>query len=291
MDCHVIGQANGTVGKLRGFAMAKTALITGGGGAIALAIGKALEARGYDLVLADLYAPRMAEAAGQLGRVVDQIQTDLSTPAGVADLCQAILQRRPAIDLLVNNAGIIQPGAIVDISPGDLERHIQINLVAPMRLTQAAAKVMTERGSGQVLSIVSAAGLIALPGSAAYSASKFGLRGFLASARLELGPLGVKVNAVLPGAVDTPMLRYEATHGGSVLNFLNKSVLTVEQVAAAAMQAIERDKAEVYVPYSDGIIGRLAGALPWALPRLLPMLEAEGRKGHARFLAERGLKA
>ena len=150
---------------------------------------------------------------------------------------------------------------------------------------------MAERGSGQILSIVSAAGLIALPGSAAYSASKFGLRGFLASARLELAPRGVKVNAIFPGAVDTPMLRYEATHGGSVLNFLNKSVLTTDQVAAAAMHAIDRDKAEVYVPYSDGIIGRLAGSLPWLLPRLIPLLEAEGVKGHARFLAERGLKA
>ena len=108
--------------------MAKTALITGGGGAIALAIAKQLKARGYGLILADLYAERMAEAAAELSGVSDQIQADLSTPAGVADLCQAILQRRPVIDLLVNNAGIIQPGNIVDISPGDLERHIQINL-------------------------------------------------------------------------------------------------------------------------------------------------------------------
>jgi short-subunit dehydrogenase len=269
--------------------MGKTALITGGGGAIALAIARKLEARDYDLILADLYAERMDASADELTRVVGQIQADLSTASGVADLCQAILQRRPAIDLLVNNAGIIQPGAITDISPGDLERHIQINLVAPMRLTQAAANVMAERGSGQILSIVSAAGLIALPGSAAYSASKFGLRGFLASARLELAPRGVKVNAILPGAVDTPMLRYEATHGGSVLNFLNKDVLTVDQVADAAMVALDRDKAEVYVPYGDGIIGRVAGSLPWLLPMLLPSLEKEGRKGHARFLAQRGL--
>ena len=269
--------------------MAKTALITGGGGAIALAIAQKLEALGYDLILADLYAARTAEAAGQLTRVIEQIEADLSTPAGVQAVCQAIAARRPAIDLLINNAGIIQPGNIVDISAGDLERHIQINLIAPMRLTQAAARVMVERGSGQILSIVSAAGLIALPGSAAYSASKFGLRGFLHSARLELAPKGVKINAVLPGAVDTPMLRYEATHGGSVLNFLNKDVLTVDQVAKAVIHAIGADKAEVYVPYSDGIVGRLAGSLPWLLPKLLPSLEKEGRKGHARFLASRGL--
>jgi short-subunit dehydrogenase len=270
--------------------MAKTALITGGGGAIALALAEKLEARGFDLILTDRDPARMAEAASRLTRVTEQITADLSEAAGVAALCRVIHDHRPAIDLLVNNAGLIVPGPITDISEQDMERHIQVNLIAPMRLTRAAAQVMSPRGSGQILSIISAAALIALPGSAAYSASKFGLRGFLASVRLELAPRGVQVNAVLPGAVDTPMLRYEATHGGSVLNFLNKSVLSVDQVVEAALRALDGDKAEIYVPYSDGIIGRLAGSLPWMLPKLLPMLEAEGRKGHARFLAERGLE-
>jgi len=269
----------------------KVALITGGGGAIALALARKLEARGFDLILADKDTARMAEAATRLTRVVEQIEADLSEPAGVAALCRAIETRQPAIDLLVNNAGLILPGAVTELSEADMLGHIQVNLVAPMCLTRAAAKVMGPRGSGQILSIVSAAALIALPGSAAYSASKFGLRGFLASVRQELAPHGVRVNAVLPGAVDTPMLRYEATHGGSPLNFLNKSVLTVDQVAGAALRALDGDKAEVYVPYSDGVLGRVAGSLPWLLPRLLPLFEAEGRKGQARFLAERGLSA
>jgi len=62
-------------------------------------------------------------------------------------------------------------------------------------------------------------------------------------------------------------------------------------VAKGVMQALEADKAEVYLPYSDGVIGRLAGSLPWLLPKLLPSLEKEGRKGHARFLATRGLNS
>ena len=271
--------------------MAKTALITGGGGAIAGALAQKLEARGFDLILADQDAARMAEAAGRLGRVVEQIVADLSDPIGVASLCRAIQDRRPVIDLLVNNAGLILPGPVTEISEADMTRHVQVNLIAPMCLTRAAARAMAPRGSGQILSIVSAAALIALPGSAAYSASKFGLRGFLASVRMELASQGVQVNAVLPGAVDTPMLRYEATHGGSVLNFLNKSVLSVDQVAEAALRALDGDKAEVYIPYSDGVIGRVAGSLPWLVPHLLPMLETEGRKGQARFLAERGLSA
>jgi short-subunit dehydrogenase len=269
----------------------RTALITGGGGAIAFALAEKLEARGFDLILADRDAPRMTAAAARLNRVVGQFEADLAEPAGVAALCQAIEARQPPIDLLVNNAGLILPGDVTEIDEADMVRHIQVNLVAPMCLTRAAARVMAPRGSGQIVSIVSVAALIALPGSAAYSASKFGLRGFLASVRQELAPLGIRVNAVLPGAVDTPMLRYEATHGGSPLNFLNKSVLSVDQVAAAALRALDGDKAEVYVPYSEGILGRVGGSLPWLLPRVLALLEAEGRKGHARFLAERGLSA
>jgi short-subunit dehydrogenase len=267
----------------------RVALITGGGGAIALALATKLEARGFELILADRDAARMAASAARRTRVIQQIEADLAQSDGVAALCRAIEALAP--DLLVNNAGLILPGPITELSEADMVRHIQVNLIAPMCLTRAAAKVMAPRGAGQILSIVSVAGLIALPGSAAYSASKFGLRGFLASARLELAPLGVHVNAVLPGAVDTPMLRYEATHGGSPLNFLNKSVLSVEQVASAALRALDADKAEVYVPYSGGLTGRLAGALPWLVPHLLPRLEAEGRKGQARFLAERGLSA
>ena len=87
-----------------------------------------------------------------------------------------------------------------------MECHIVINLIAPMRLTQAAARAMAARRTGCILSIVSAAGLLALPGSAAYSASKFGLRGFLIAVAQELTGTGVKVRGVFPGAVDTPML-------------------------------------------------------------------------------------
>lgn len=271
--------------------MAKTALITGGGGAIAEALAQKLAARGFALVLADFDAARMAEVAARLPQPVERIETDLTDPAGLALLCRRLGAPDAPIDLLVNNAGLIRPGAVTEISEAEMLRHIQVNLVAPMYLTRAAAAAMGARGAGQILSIVSAAALIALPGSAAYSASKFGLRGFLASLRLEMAPRGVKVNAVLPGAVDTPMLRYEATHGGSPLNFLNKTVLTPDQVADAGLLALDRDKAEVYVPYSDGVVSRLAGALPWLQPQLLPMLEAEGRKGMARFLAERGLTA
>jgi short-subunit dehydrogenase len=269
--------------------MGKTALITGGGGAIALALMQKLATRDYSFVLADLDETRMAANAAAVPRVLETIRGDLSTPEGTEIVAARLATGTPAIDLLVNNAGIIRPGNIVDLSFADIERHLKINLTAPMRLTQAAGQAMAARGSGAILSIISAAALVALPGSAAYSASKFGLRGYLTAARLELAPHGVKVVGVFPGAVDTPMLRYEATHGGSALNFLNGDVLTPDDVAAACLKALDGGKLETFVPSSDGLLSKLCSISPGLLEWMVPRMQKMGEKGRDKFLATRGL--
>jgi short-subunit dehydrogenase len=269
--------------------MTKTAIVTGGGGAIARALSKLLVARGYQLTLVDVDAASVEAAAAALPVAARTITADLSTAEGAAAVEQEVVSR-PDLDLLVNNAGIIRPGNIVDLPFAEMERHIAINLLAPMRLTKAAATVMTRRGGGTILSIVSAAGLVALPGSAAYSASKFGLRGFLTAANLELEPRGVKVRGVFPGAVDTPMLRYEATHGGSVLNFLNKDVLSAQDVADACLRAMDGKKLETHLPFSDSITARVVCAAPGLLPRIIPVFQKQGEKGLKRFLQSRGLE-
>lgn len=268
--------------------MGRKAVITGGGGAIALALAKQLSARGYALILIDIDAARLAANAEALPAGTETLVADLSNGEG-REAAAGLIAAHPDLDLLVNNAGIIRPGNIVDLPFSELDRHIAINLTAPMRLTQAAAEMMTKRGAGTILSIVSAAGLVALPGSAAYSASKFGLRGFLTAASLELAPRGVKVVGVFPGAVDTPMLRYEATHGGSVLNFLNKDVLSVDDVAAACLRAIDGNKLETHLPFSDSLTARLVSIAPSLLPRVIPMFQKQGEKGLKRFLESRGL--
>lgn len=266
----------------------KLAVITGGGGGIALALARRLAGRGFELTLIDVDEGRLAANAAALPAGAETVIADLSNSEGW-ERAATLIAARPELDLLVNAVGIIRPGNVVDLSFADIERHIAINLLAPMRLAKAAAEVMKPRRRGCILSIVSAAGLVALPGSAAYSASKFGLRGFLTALSMELAPFGVKVRGVFPGAVDTPMLRYEATHGGSVLNFLNKDVLSAEDVAAACLQALDGARLETHLPFGDGIIARIACAAPGLMPRLVPIFEKQGRKGLARFLESRGL--
>lgn len=268
--------------------MTRTALITGGGGAIASEIATRLDRRGYSLILADINEARMTDVASTLRRPALCIPVDLSTPDGVADLVARIERDHAGLDLLVNNAGYVEPGDITDLAPDVLDRHIAINLIAPMQLTRAAARLMQVRKSGDILSIVSMGGIIALKGSAAYAASKFGLRGFLTSVRAELAPHGIRVMGIFPSGVDTPMLRYEATHGGSPLNFVGK-VFTAAEVADACMKALDSGKLETYVPYSDSLTSRLAGAFPWMIEKILPLFEKSGEKGRAKFRAERGI--
>jgi short-subunit dehydrogenase len=270
--------------------MKKIAVITGGAGGIAGELAPRLLARGYDLLLLDINEQRLRERAGQLGGAVSCLQADL-TQAADLERAAEVIAATDGLELLVNNAGIIEPGNVVDIPYEVMARHVSINLLAPMRLTQTAAANMIKRRRGCILSIVSAAGVVSLPGSAAYSASKFGLRGFLTGLSQELVPYGVKVRSVFPGAVDTPMLRYEATHGGSPLNFLNKDVLSPAQVAEACMRAMEGRSLETYLPFSDGITARIVGMAPGLIPLVLPHLQKKGEAGMRRYLESRGLKS
>lgn len=268
--------------------MAKTAIISGGAGGIAGELAPLLLKRGYELILVDIDESRLQQRAATLAGKVSCMAADLTREGDLERLCALIAQRED-LDLLVNNAGIIEPGNVVDLTYEVMLRHVTINLLAPMRLSQAAAKVMVARRQGCILSIVSAAGVVALPGSAPYSASKFGLRGFLTGLSQELLPHGVKVRGVFPGAVDTPMLRYEATHGGSPLNFLNKDVLTPAQVAGACLRAIDGKALETYLPFSDGFTARLIGAAPGLIPLVLPYFQKKGEAGMRRYLDSRGL--
>lgn len=267
----------------------RTALVTGGGGAIAEELAIRLDARGYALVLADINRTRIEEVSARLTRPATLIEADLSTTSGIAELSDHITAELPELDLLVNNAGYIAPGDIAELDPRDIDRHVLINLLAPMQLTRAAAVGMKARRRGDILGIVSMGGIIALRGSASYSATKFGLRGFHTSASQELAPYGVRVMGVFPSGVDTPMLRKEAVHAsGSPLNFIG-TVLTAAQIGDACLRALDTGRLETYVPYTDSVTSRLLGAFPWLIGRLEPAAAKIGERGRERYLRAHGL--
>ncbi|MCF8470498.1 MAG: SDR family NAD(P)-dependent oxidoreductase [Parvibaculum sp.] len=267
--------------------MMRKALITGAGSGIGAAIAHALDARGYRLILVGRNEAPLDAVAGGLSSPPEKILCDLSSRTDVEALCETVRTDHSDLDVLINNAGIAVPGAVADIDQDLIDRHLEINLRAPIRLMRAIAPQMIARGSGSMVAMVSLGGIISLKDSATYSASKFGLRGFLAGFHHEVAAKGIKISGVYPAAVDTPMLHHEALQGGSVLNFIDR-VLSPEEIAGATLKAIDTGKLEVYAPYSASVTARFFSSFPWMIGPLLPLMEKIGEKGRLKFIAKKG---
>ncbi len=193
---------------------------------------------------------------------------------------------RDTLDVVVCNAGVIAPGDLVDIDPAMIDLQLDVMLRSVMHLTRAVLPQFLEHDRGHVLATVSMGGILALPTSATYSAAKAGLRAFLAAVNAEVYSTGVHVSGIYPSAVDTRMLRQEATGGGSALNFLG-AVQSIDAVADAYERALEHHRLENYVPYSDSLTARFLNTFPALTPKLLPVANRIGERGRRRYLATR----
>ncbi|MEU9823078.1 SDR family NAD(P)-dependent oxidoreductase [Pseudonocardia alni] len=264
---------------------APLALLTGAAGGIGCATLTRLLDRGYTVLCVERDAELAARAASRPG--TEPVVCDLSDPAAVERLATRIRTGwADRLEVVVLNAGVLVIGAAVDTTAAQRRLQLEVMLCSAVELATAAAEVMRPRGRGHVVAVVSAGGILALPGSAVYSAAKGGLRLFLTALRTELRGSGVRVSGVYPSAVDTPMLEHEARHGGSLLNFVG-ALSTPDDVAAGVLRALDRGRLEVFVPYSDSVPARLLALAPWTVPRLVRFASVVGRRRRDRYLAVR----
>ncbi len=266
----------------------KVAIVTGAASGIGKAVIKMFADEGAKVVLADINEEGINKFAAELtSKGVDAIavRTDVTKLEMVKDLLNKALQKYGRIDILHNNAGIILPNDIDVIEYKDIDMQIHINLYGIIYGTKEVIPIMKKQGHGYIVNTASLAGVVPEPGSAIYSATKFAIRGFDIAVRLELMNTGVSILTLLPDSVETPQLHYEATHGGSPMSFIDKAQ-TPEAVAQAVKKAILKNKVEVYVPHSQGIIARLALMWPWSIPMLWPMLQKSGNKNKERKIQE-----
>lgn len=173
-------------------------LITGGAQGLGEAIGRRLLSEGARVVLADVNEESGIALAESLGErcefVALDVRSETSWATAVADAAAAI----GPINGLVNNAGVFWMGPLVDMPVEKAEQVLDVNLLGPLLGTRAIAPVMAESGGGSIVNIASIDGLKSMNSIAAYSASKWGLRGLTRAAALELGRDGIRVNAVCP---------------------------------------------------------------------------------------------
>jgi NAD(P)-dependent dehydrogenase (short-subunit alcohol dehydrogenase family) len=186
------------------------ALITGGGRGIGLATARELAARGSGLVLLDRAFTAEAEALlGEMrgdGRTALSLTVDLAQHEALAGQLQELLKRAPAIDIVVNNAGVLVVRPFLEVGLDEWRRHLDINLTAMLVVTQAVLPQMLERGRGRIINVSSELGLSGMADYTAYCASKGGVIAFTKALSREVAASGVRVNSVAPGPTVTKML-------------------------------------------------------------------------------------
>ena len=244
-----------------------TVLLTGATGGLGQAMARALAARGASLVLTGRREALLAPLAAELG--ARAMVGDLARPEEVSRL----LAEAGDADVLVANAALPASGRIDALGEAEIDAALAVNLRAPIVLAKGMAERMVARRSGHLVFVSSLAGKAASSGGSLYSATKFGLRGFALGLREDLRPHGVGVSVVAPGFVRDAGMFHES--GAKLPPGIGTR--SPEQVAAAVVEAIERERAELDVaPVALRVGAAVAGVAPGLASALQRRLGSDG---------------
>ncbi|HEX4093615.1 MAG TPA: SDR family oxidoreductase [Trebonia sp.] len=178
----------------------QVAIVTGGGSGIGAAVAARLRADGARVVATDIRVPAGVPAG-------DLVAHDVSSLPSWDALVGGVLASHQRIDVLVNNAGVFRGSGILDTDAQTFEEVLAVNQRGVFFGLQVVGRVMCRQGSGSIINMSSYAGMHGEGSSIAYQTSKWAVRGLSRFAAREFAPHGVRVNAVAPGFIDTPMLR------------------------------------------------------------------------------------
>ena len=190
--------------------MRKVWLITGAGRGMGADIAKAALAAGHAVVASGRDADRVAIALGKSNELL-AVKLDVTRRSDADAAVRAAVDRFGRIDVLVNNAATFFAGYFEELTPEQMDRQLSTSLIGPMNVTRAVLPVMRKQGSGHVISISSSAGLVGFEFCTAYSASKFGLDGWMESLAPEIAPFGIRTTIVNPGFFRTELLTEQST--------------------------------------------------------------------------------
>jgi 3alpha(or 20beta)-hydroxysteroid dehydrogenase len=183
----------------------KVVIVTGAASGQGAAEARLFAAEGAKVVVSDLSEGGAAVAA-QLGDDGHFVRHDVGDEAGWAELIDQTLERFGRLDVLVNNAGVYRPASLVDTDTALWDLHYRVNQLGVFLGMRAAVGAMRRTGGGSIVNVSSNAGLNNVPGMFAYATSKWAVRGMTKLAASELATLGIRVNSIHPGIIDTPML-------------------------------------------------------------------------------------
>jgi 3alpha(or 20beta)-hydroxysteroid dehydrogenase len=189
-------------GRLEG----KGAIVTGGARGQGAAAGRRFVAEGARVLLGDIRDDEGKALADELGEAATYRRLDVGDEDAWQDAVAEVERRYGRLDVLVNNAGVLFFAPVADTALADYERLVRINQIGTFLGMKTAVPAMRRAGGGSIVNISSVEGLGGMPLLTAYAATKFAIRGMTKVVAMELGPEGIRVNSVHPGAIDTTMV-------------------------------------------------------------------------------------
>jgi NAD(P)-dependent dehydrogenase (short-subunit alcohol dehydrogenase family) len=268
----------------------KTALVTGAGSGIGRETALAFARRGADLVICDIDEAGMQSTAGAieaLGREAETHRVDVASREEMQAFADAVHAKRPAVDILMNNAGVAIGGPFLDTTLPDWDWILGINLMGVIHGCHLFVPAMVRRGAGgHVINVSSAAGYSASSMLAAYNATKFGVLGLTEALWEELSPHGIGVTAICPGLIDTPITRAARLVGEMDKPEVREEMVSgyqrrgygPERVAENILKAVQRDRLVAPISVEAWGLYYLKRWAPWLLRRISQAMGARQRR-------------
>lgn len=258
-----------------------TFLITGAASGIGAATAEMLAERGERVVLADINIAAAEVVAGRLGPNAIALELDITSESGWEAVLDEVESQFGSLDVLINNAAIVETGFARDVSVAGHQRTIDVNFIGPLTGTLATLRRFRAKGRGHVVTVCSMTAFIPFPGLASYSASKHALRAFHHAVAIEEQHDGIDFTIVHPTSTETPMLEQEADDDACAFAF-GTAAVSPRFVAETIIAAIDDKSIEVFMPPERTADVIMLGASPDKLRAFYERSQRVGREAQLR---------
>jgi len=264
----------------------KTVIVTGGSEGVGAAMARLFAIAGANLMLVARTKRNLEAIAEELR---DKTRVEIfAMDVSDSDACVSLFKKANfefgRVDVLVNNAGFHKRGSVESVDAIDLGKMIDVNLKAPIMLSRIAIPYLKEAGGGAIINVGSLAGRLPVPYSAAYAASKAGLRSFTLSMAEELRDSGIKIAVVSPGPIATGFIMSNIDDV-SDLTF-SQPISTANEVAQAVLDLCGNYQREKSLPAISGVLTMLIYLMPWLGRAMRPILERRGARVKRQLKAQ-----
>lgn len=265
----------------------KVVALTGAGSGIGQALARELANQGCHLALADINVEALKQTVSFLTQydiIVSKHKVDVSNKEQVHHFADAVVAQHGHVDMLINNAGVALMESVEDVTYDDLEWIMGINFWGVVYGTKAFLPYLRQRPWGHIANVSSIAGLVGLPVQAAYSSTKFAVRGFTESLRLELAGSNITTSCTHPGGVKTNIVRnaryYKnpdkqeevADQAACAARFESTlAPTTTEQAAKKIVKGIKKSKSKILIGWDARLIDFISRFLPSLHPKMVAL--------------------